>query len=468
MNIITRDNFPQGPEARIRLMGDIWAAREFERHLLTLCDRIGVRFGSRGEKTAAGYILDQFRSYNLDKAHKEKFTCFTWKHGPAFLELKPDKQRLQITAIGFTPSTPRGGINAALAVVNSFRTLATLKNQRALAGKIALVIPEEGGRDISEHSSIIVRRAARAGARAVIIATPVLKSDSAANPPIPAAGIAREDALRLARLARDSGRLEVRMFLKNNPKKQAVTCNVIGEIRGVKRPNEIILVAAHYDTKDNTVGAADDASGTAAVMELARVFSKYYRGKLARTIRFVCFTGEELGLAGSNAYVKKHAREMRNIVMMFNLDPANSTNYWVGGFAETLRWLKETAKTAGWQNRAQHYVAYNTDCFPFLLKGVPAVWMMSRERRGWLFDPAQLTYGHTRRDTPDKVDIFDAKEAIMVVADTCLRLDAARHRPDHHHSAREVRQWLSRDPILEERLKTGGLWPAAQTPAVLL
>jgi len=448
-------------QLKSNIFGEIWTSREIERHLRMLCDRIGPRFmNTGGEKAAANYILDQFQSYGLDKVRRENFVYTAWKRGKARLTVcGPAKMDLKVMAMGHAPSTPQNGLRKKLAVVESVRGTNGIPSLR---GKIVLIIPREGGPERAEHASISVQRAARLGAEAVILAAPALKTVSASlmgrKPSIPAAIMAREKACRLRQEWEKYGDLEINLRLRGKTVPRAISCNIIGEITGSVRPDEKIIVTAHYDSWDNTVGAGDDASGTAAVMELARIFSKH-KGGFKRSLQFICFSGEEIGLVGSNAYARSHARDLHSIVLMLNIDPAGSTNFWVGGFAEMLRWLTRTAKTAGWQNRAERYVAYNTDCFPFLMRGVPAVWMMSRERRGWLFDPRCLSHGHTEHDTPDKVDIFDVKEAMSVVADTCLRLADAKHRPDHLQIMREVRRWLAQDTVLVDTLKTGGIWP---------
>jgi hypothetical protein len=90
--------------------------------------------------------------------------------------------------------------------------------------------------------------------------------------------------------------------------------NVIGELRGTLSPDEIIIVGGHYDSVGNP-GACDNASGTAAVMELASVLSKY---RFERSIRFICWDEEESGHVGSQAYTEAHQSE--NIILYFNLD----------------------------------------------------------------------------------------------------------------------------------------------------
>lgn len=90
--------------------------------------------------------------------------------------------------------------------------------------------------------------------------------------------------------------------------------NIIAELPGTTRPNEIYIIGAHYDSVDNP-GADDNASGVAGVLEIARVLSQY---ESEATIRFIAFDMEELGLIGSDDYASAHSFE--NIKGMISLD----------------------------------------------------------------------------------------------------------------------------------------------------
>jgi hypothetical protein len=89
--------------------------------------------------------------------------------------------------------------------------------------------------------------------------------------------------------------------------------NVVAELTGTTNPNDVYIFGCHYDSV-SCPGADDNASGTAAVMEAARVFAQYQFGA---TIRFIAFDREENGLIGSQAYVSTHAGEMiRGMISM--------------------------------------------------------------------------------------------------------------------------------------------------------
>lgn len=94
--------------------------------------------------------------------------------------------------------------------------------------------------------------------------------------------------------------------------------NIIAEMKGSESPNDIVIVGAHFDSVKKGYPAADDnGSGTCATLELARLFSKC---TFKKTIRFVLFSGEEIGLLGSKAYVKEAKQKGENIIAYYNID----------------------------------------------------------------------------------------------------------------------------------------------------
>jgi hypothetical protein len=106
--------------------------------------------------------------------------------------------------------------------------------------------------------------------------------------------------------------------------------NTVGEIRGSELPNEVVLLGAHLDSWDLGTGATDNAAGSVAVLEAARLLGALTaRGhRPRRTIRFVLFTGEEQGLYGSQYYVLRHLREMPRYQAVLVLD--NGTGRIIG------------------------------------------------------------------------------------------------------------------------------------------
>jgi len=115
-------------------------------------------------------------------------------------------------------------------------------------------------------------------------------------------------------------KVERNAFEGATPKGPRSTYNLIAELKGTQRPEEIVVVGAHYDSREGTPGADDNASGTAAVLSLARTFAKTAPG---RTVRFVFFTNEEYfrqDMMGSLVYAKLCRRRSDNIVAMLSLE----------------------------------------------------------------------------------------------------------------------------------------------------
>jgi len=160
--------------------------------------------------------------------------------------------------------------------------------------------------------------------------------------------------------------------------------NVVGEIPGKGKP---ILLAAHYDTKDlpGFVGANDGAGGTAQMLELARALKKIKRSKNASPIRFVAFDGEEAtddsdfygtGLRGSKPYAKKHAKELKEMVLLdfvadkdleIPRDQSSDPEMW----ADLREAAERVGSDAAFPEREQGEV--EDDHTPFVRRGVPSI-----------------------------------------------------------------------------------------------
>lgn len=106
--------------------------------------------------------------------------------------------------------------------------------------------------------------------------------------------------------------------------------NVVAEIKGTEKPNEVVIVSGHFDSWDGpgSQGALDNGTGSSVTLESARILG-LVGAKPKRTIRFILWSGEEQGLFGSRGYVKDHEKEMDSISAVLVDD--GGTNYW-GGF----------------------------------------------------------------------------------------------------------------------------------------
>src|SRR5262249_6835986 len=132
---------------------------------------------------------------------------------------------------------------------------------------------------------------------------------------IPGVTVERDAGDRLlARLSATGGRVRVVHEADYRP---VETANIVGQLKGSDIPQERIVLGAHYDTQLEGAGVCDNGSGVAAVISLARRWSKV---ALRRSVTFVAFADEEHGFAGSVAYCRRHAAELANTLAMVNFD----------------------------------------------------------------------------------------------------------------------------------------------------
>jgi hypothetical protein len=267
------------------------------------------------------------RAGGFENVHSEPFTFPAWIRGAESAEVVgPAPQRLAITALGGSVATDAKGIEAEIAL---FRTYAELMAAPlgSLAGKIAVVtqrmVRTQDGSGYGAANPI--RRsgpseAARRGAVAYLLRS--LGTDSHRLPHtgalnydygtsrIPAAALAIPDADQLERLAA-LGPVRIRLLLTPTVYENAPSWNVVGEVKGVERPDEIVLIGGHLDSWDLGTGATDDGAGIAIAFGAARLIADLPK-RPSRTIRIVLFGAEEMDFSGA-AYAKAHARTVYSV-----------------------------------------------------------------------------------------------------------------------------------------------------------
>jgi len=271
---------------------------------------------------------------------------------------------------------------------------------------------------------------------------------------IPQAVIAREDGLRLERLASaHPGKVRVRLSLPNKISGPMEQFNVVGEIRGYEKPDEIAVLGAHLDSWELGTGALDNGCNAALVIEAARAIKA--SGLLPRrTIRFILYSGEEEGLLGSWKYVRAHREELDKYrgVVVFDSGVGRVTGYSLGGRRDIEPAVREILKPfAGWGVDHHTYdVSTGTDHLDFLLEGVPNL-VANQEVANYL-----QNY-HAASDTFDKVDIRELKLNTVLAAVTVWGI-ADRAEPIGPRYSRAQLEVLMKESGLDNELKTAGMW----------
>jgi len=300
------------------------------RRLAELTDTFGHRLsGSAALEDAIRWAAEQMRKDGLDNVRLDPVMVPHWVRGHESAEIvKPTLQPIAMLGLGGSIATPPEGLEAEAFVVRNFDELDA--DGGAARGKIVVL----NTRFTTYNESVQYRttgaaRASRRGAIAFLVRsigptgfrTPHTGSTNYVPgvPPIPAAAIAAEDADRLQRFQERGVRPVIRLQMEGHQLPDALSHNVIAELRGRERPEEIVVVSGHIDSWDVGTGAVDDAGGCIATWEALRLL-KNLGLRPRRTIRVVLFTNEENGVRGGRAYRDKYANELKNHVMMLESD----------------------------------------------------------------------------------------------------------------------------------------------------
>jgi hypothetical protein len=238
--------------------------------------------------------------------------------------------------LGNSIGTPPEGIEADVVPVRDFDHLAALGD--AVRGKIVLYTkampPYDAERGAGYGETVIYRtqgasRAAKQGAVAALVRSVTATSLRTPHtgtltyaldaPRIPAAALSVEDATWIERRAADGVKVRVRLTMEARFGEDVPSANVVGELRGAARPDEVVLVGAHLDSWDVGHGAHDDGANCVAVMEALRTLSCLGL-RPRRTIRAVLFVNEENGLRGAIAYAAKEREALGSHVAAVEAD----------------------------------------------------------------------------------------------------------------------------------------------------
>lgn len=306
-------------------------------HVSSLVTEVGPRFaGSTGDAAAVRWAMNRLAALGFSNVRSQDVLVPRWVRGEAEASIvSPFPQPLVTVALGGSIGTPEEGIEAAVIEAASLEALSAL-SPAEVAGKIVFInLPMQRSRDGSGYGQAVRVRtqgpsaAADLGAAALVIRSIGTSDDRIAHtgalsyrtdaPRIPAFAISNPDADVLARQIK-LGK-PVRMRLKSTARElpPAWSANVIGEIPGRERPEEIVLLAAHLDSWDVGQGALDDGAGVATVIEAARLISKMER-RPARTVRVVLYANEEFGLSGAREYAKQMESELSRHVLAMEAD----------------------------------------------------------------------------------------------------------------------------------------------------
>jgi len=428
-----------------------------------LLDVIGPRLvGSPQMKQAHDWAIKKYSDWGIAAKNEKWGEWRGWERGITHIDLlSPRLRSLEGTQLAWSPSTNGKPIEAeAIILPNITDSIAFQKWLPTVTGKIVLIsINQISGRpeknweefatkDLFEkfkkekaestkawiqnykhmgfddflNSKKLISALENAGASAIIINNwsqgfGVDKIFGANTKHIPTVDLSVEDYSLVYRLAQNGSKPVLKIEATSKELGAVPTFNTIAEIKGKQKPNEYVMLSAHFDSWDGASGATDNGSGTIMMMEAMRILKKFYPNP-KRTILVGHWGSEEQGLNGSRAFVEDHPEIVKNLQALFNQD--NGTGRVINlsgqGFTKSQeflsRWLAKVPDTI----RNQINTSFpgtpgggNSDFISFVAAGAPG---FSLSSTSW--DYRTYTW-HTNRDSYDKL-VFDEIRSNVILA----------------------------------------------------
>ncbi len=397
--------------------------------IASLTTEVGPRLaGSDAEARARAWAVRTMRDLGFANVHVEPFTLPGWRRGIERAAVVGDAaQPLAVTALGGSVATPAGGLEAEIVRFGDLYEIEALP-AGSLDGKIAFIDLRnfraqngDGYRNTVHVRGNGPSAAAEKGAVALLIRSVGTDSHRFPHtgqtryrdgvPRIPAAALSAPDADQLDRLL---ARGPVRVHLELTPTlfDDAPSGNVVGDIPGRGRGDEIVIVGGHLDSWDLGTGAIDDAAGVGITLAAAKLVAEQ-AGPTARTIRVVLWGSEEPGLYGARAYAEAHKAELATHVIGAESD-----------FGAGRIWSFQTrvgAEDRPWTNaihrllrplgigRGNNEAGGGPDLSPLARAGMPVV-TLAQDGSDY-FD-----LHHTADDTFDKVSLDAVQQNVAAYA----------------------------------------------------
>lgn len=390
-----------------------------------LSNNIGPRLtGSAQAERAVEYVADEMRKLGL-KVQMQKLTVPHWVRGEEKGELiefkgmaKGTTQKIVLTALGGSIATRENGLIAEIVIVDSFDELEKLGREK-IKGKIVLFnykFDREmadvgfGGQAYgmaTQYRGGGAIAAAKLGAVAALVRSAGASQNRLPHTggmryedgvtKIPSAAVAFEDAEIIAYLAK-MGKVKMKLLLTPKTLPDTTSYNVIADMKGSEKPEEIVIVSGHLDSWDLGTGALDDAVGVANAMQVPYLL-KQLKIKPKRTIRVVAFMNEENGFVGARTYAEKADVPNTFAAIESDLGASHPIGFIFAGKQEALPFFAPISKILSSQGASQIDLrpTASSDISTLTAVGVPSF-------GPWFDTRTYFNYHHNAADTFDKVD----------------------------------------------------------------
>jgi carboxypeptidase Q len=434
-------------------------------YLEELSDRHGSRItGTREYQRASEWAAERFRAAGIANVHLESFTIpNSWKQESASARLiSPVEREIHLASFGWSPSTPPGLAGEVVWLddysLNEMQAeREKIRNHIVIVSLVAFFTERRNAysdfrasfkklKDLGALALLVICR----DPENVLMALPL--SNGAEIVELPIAEVGLEDGLLIKRWI-EKGPVKVELNLRNQSGGPAPVNNIVAEIPGREKPDEWIVVGAHFDAWDYGTGAQDNGSGAAMVYEAARAIQALGRPP-RRSIRFVLWGGEEQGILGSRAYVRAHAAELNRCIAALVTDSgAGHPRGWdVSGRQDLLEAMKPISKTlTGLDGDGLlEELRFGSDHGAFVLEGIPVIEL-------WTDESHYEEIHHKPADTLDKVNAHNLQDGAAVVAVTAYAI-AEMQRPIAPHIDHAAVEEILKKAKLAEYLKENGIW----------
>ena len=390
----------------------------------SLTTEVGARpGGSPADALAVAWAGEKLKSMGFDRVWTEPVSFPYWNRKAESARLiAPNDQHLAITALGGSPRTPSGGVQAQVVHFTNLEALQAAEDN-SLDGKIAFISNRmERARDGSGYGVAVQARsngpevAANKGAAALLIRSIGTDNDrlphagntrqpQAGSAIVPAAALSNPDADQLVRLLERGITPIVHLDLDVGFEGTAISHNVFAEVTGQQNPDDFLLLAAHLDSWDMGTGAIDDGAGVAIITAAAKLILDLEQ-KPKRSIRIGLFANEEQGLFGGFSFLEKLKQDNENnplqhLIMAVESDFGAGRIYRIDARVNDPGWqlvekihplLEPIGITLGENNKPG-----GSDIFPLINAGAANIAL--RQDGTTYFD-----YHHTDNDTLDKIE----------------------------------------------------------------
>ena len=462
-----------------------------------ILDGVGPRLvGSPQMQKAHDLAVTTYQSWGIPARNEKWGEWRGWERGITHLDMvAPWTKSLAGTQLAWSPSSPQGGVKGEVVVLPEFAdSLAFQKWLPSVKGKYVMIsLPQPTGRPdynwdeygtpesiekmkkdrtalnaswtkrlqaTGKNRSQLPLALENAGAAGILTsnwssAFGANKIFSASTKKVPTVDISLEDYGMLYRLAESGKKPMLHLNAQSKETGMQPTYNTVAEIKGSTKPDEYVMLSAHFDSWDGGTGATDNGTGTILMMEVMRVLKQVYPNP-KRTILVGHWGSEEQGLNGSRGFVEDHPEMISKIQALFNQDNGTgrianiSGQGYVDSYEYLGRWLNKVPRNITKDLKTEfpgNPGAGGTDHVSFVAAGVPA---FNLSALPWSY--SNYTW-HTNLDTYDKIVFDDVRQNVILTAILV-------------YMACEEETMVSREQRIPINARTGepAEWPGKRSP----